>query len=53
MCCRGLHNTAGGFQWKFIYDTIRKNGEFIPGAITLGFITEDEVFKQLNKQQND
>ena len=53
MCCRGLHNTAGGFQWKFIYDTIRKNGEFIPGAITLGIITEDEVFKQLNKQQND
>lgn len=53
LCCLGKNKSAGGFKWKFAYDTTRKNGEFIPGAITLGIITEDEVFKQLNKQQND
>ena len=43
MCCRGLYNTAGGFQWKFIYDTKNKKGELIPGAITLGIVTEEQV----------
>ena len=52
-CCNNVRKHAGGFQWKLIYDTTRKNGEFIPGAITLGIITEEEVLKQLNKQQND
>ena len=42
-CCNGIYKTAGGYQWKFIYDTTRRNGEFIAGAITLGLITESEV----------
>lgn len=46
-CCNGAYKTAGGFHWKFIYDAARKNGELIPGAITLGIITEEEVIKQL------
>ena len=50
LCCHGINKTAGGFKWKFIYDITRKNGEFIPGAITLGIITEEEVFKQLKNK---
>ena len=49
MCCNGILKTAGGFRWKFIHDITRKNGEFIPGAITLGIITEEEVLEQLKK----
>lgn len=52
-CCKGIIETAGGYMWKYVYDYTRKDGVVIPGAITLGIITEDEVFKQLNKQQND
>lgn len=52
MCCRGLHNTAGGFQWKFVYDTTNKNGEFIPGAITLGIITKEQINEWLTKQND-
>lgn len=52
-CCNNVRKSAGGLQWMFIYDTIRRNGEIIPGAITLGIITEQEVLEQLNKQQND
>ena len=51
LCCHGVNKTAGGFRWKFIYDITSKNGEFIPGAITLGYITEEEVLKQLNKSK--
>lgn len=53
MCCNGILKTAGGFRWKFIYDITRKNGEFIPGAITLGIITEEEALEQLKTIQND
>lgn len=47
-CCNGIYKTAGGYQWKFIYDTTQRNGTFIPGAITLGLITEQEVKEKLN-----
>lgn len=50
LCCLGKNKSAGGFEWKFAYDTTRRNGEFIPGAITLGIITEEEIFTQLNKK---
>lgn len=52
-CCKGKAKTAGGYNWKYIYDYTDKNDVVIPGAITLGIITEEEVLKQLNKQQND
>ena len=42
-CCYGRRKSAGGLQWKFVYDVTSKNGTFIPGAITLGIITESEA----------
>lgn len=47
------HKTAGGFIWRYLYDQTCKDGIIIPGAITLGFITEEEALAQLNTQQND
>ena len=32
-------------DWCFIYDQIRKDGTIIPGAITLGLLTEEDFFK--------
>lgn len=45
-CC------AGGYHWKYLYDQTQKDGTVIPGAITLGFITEEEALKQLAEQKN-
>lgn len=53
LCCSQKRKFAGGLQWRYIYDTTTRNGDFIPGAITLGLITEEEAFAQLNTQQND
>ena len=47
-CCKGKSKTSGGYAWKYIYDYTTKDGEVIPGAITLGIITEEEVLRQLN-----
>lgn len=44
-CCKGIYQTAGGYQWKYIYDYTTKDGTIIPGAITLGIISEEEVLK--------
>lgn len=46
-CCVGERMYAGGYQWKYVYDTVRQNGEFIPGAITLGIIKEEDVAKMM------
>ena len=51
-CCQGKHKTAGGFAWYYLYDQTQKDGIVIPGAITLGLITEEEALAQLT-QQND
>lgn len=48
-CCKGQLKTAGGYNWKYVYDYITSSGTVIPGAITLGIITEEEVLTQLNK----
>lgn len=50
-CCRGINKTAGGYQWKYLYDQTAKDGTIIPGAITLGLITEEEALKQLSEQK--
>ena len=42
-CCNGHQKTAGGYLWKYIYDRKLKDGTTIPGAITLGIISEKEV----------
>ena len=47
-CCRGEHKSAGGYRWYYLYDQTRKDGILVPGAITLGFITEEEALAQLN-----
>ena len=50
-CCLGKRNKAGGYQWKYLYDQTCKDGTIIPGAITLGLITEEEALKQLSEQK--
>ena len=52
-CCRGAMKTAGGLRWKYIYDVTTKDGKLIPGAITLGIITETEVLEQLKNLNNN
>lgn len=45
--CNGDQKTTGGYQWKYLYDQIKKDGTIISGAITLGLITEEEALSQL------
>ena len=52
-CCRKRHKTAGGFVWHYLYDQTCKDGTVIPGAITLGLITEEDALAKLNTEQND
>ena len=51
MCCFEVHKTAGGFIWRYLYDQAKKDGTIIPGAITLGLITEEEALIMLEKQK--
>lgn len=51
-CCQGERKTSGGYRWYYLYDQTQKDGTIIPGAITLGLITEEEALTQLT-QQND
>lgn len=50
-CCRHYRDfyTAGGYKWCFCNDYITKEGEIIPGAITLGYITQEDLDNYLNK----
>lgn len=50
-CCRGKQKTAGGYQWKYLYDQTQKDGTIIPGVITLGLITEEEALRMLEEQK--
>lgn len=50
-CANGFLKSAGGYHWKYLYDN-KLNGEIIPGAITLGLITEEEALKQLEQNNN-
>ena len=47
-CCKGIYKRAGGYSWKYIYDYTTNRKVVIPGAITLGIITEEEVLMKLN-----
>lgn len=51
-CCMGRIKTSGGFIWKYLYDKTTKNGTVIPGAISLGLITEEEASSKLTKQND-
>ena len=52
-CCQGERRTSGEYRWYYLYDQTRKDGAIIPGAITLGLITEEEALAYLNTPQND
>ena len=54
-CCRGLRKTIGKhpvnglqLQWKYIDDFVKNDGTIIQGAVTLGYVTEEEVNEYLN-----
>lgn len=49
-CCNNVYKNAGGFIWKYLYDKTRKDGTIIPGAISLGLISEKEALKMLEEQ---
>lgn len=51
MCCSSKRKTAGGYQWKYLYDQTKKDGTIISGAITLGLITEEEALRMLEEQK--
>lgn len=42
-CCRGDQKTAGSYRWLYVYDQIRRNGDIIKGAISLGYTTEEDI----------
>ena len=46
----GTRRYAGKSRHTYyaIYDQKKKDGTIIPGAITLGLITEEEALRQLN-----
>ena len=50
-CCKEVYKTAGGFIWRYLYDVTRRDGTIIPGAITLGLITEEEALEILANQK--
>ena len=62
-CCRGLRKFSGvhpitgaPLSWKYVYDFTTKDGNIIPGAITLGYVVQKEVddyFNKLYKKEND
>lgn len=54
-CCTGKRNSAGKhpitnepLHWLYVYDYLQKDSTVIQGAITLGYITEDQVQEYLN-----
>lgn len=49
-CCNGKQKSAGGYHWKRLYDHQLKD-KTIPGAISLGLITEEEALKQLEQDK--
>lgn len=48
LCCIGKWRTYKNMHWYYLYDTTKKDGTHIDGAITLGLISEEDALKQLN-----
>lgn len=44
-CCRHYRDfkKAGGYEWCFCNDYTTKDGVFIPGAITIGYISQSDL----------
>lgn len=51
-CCHRKRRTCGGYQWAAVYDIILTDNETIPGAITLGIVTEEQVRAFLTTQND-
>lgn len=54
-CCRGKRKTEGvnaangeRLHWKYVYDQIQKDGTTTIGAITLGYVTEEQINEYFN-----
>ena len=62
-CCRGKQQSAGKhpdtnepLHWLYVYDDISRDGNVLQGAITLGYITQqqvDEYFNELYEKENE
>lgn len=61
-CCRGKQKSAGKhpitgepLHWVYVYDQNKKDGSVIQGALTLGYVTKEQVKEYLNdlKKEND
>lgn len=39
----GEQQHAGGYRWLYLYDRTKKDGSIVLGAISLGYITKEEV----------
>ena len=52
---KGYRARAGksGYNYKFVYDYTTKEGKYIPGALTLGLFTKDQIPELTYIQQND
>lgn len=50
-CANGFLKSAGGYHWKYLYDNQLRSGETIPGAISLGLITEEQALQQLEQDK--
>lgn len=52
---KGIRPTPGKsrYDYKFVYDYVKDDGEIIPGAITLGLITKDQIPTLMCTPQND
>ena len=47
------YKSVGGYHWKYLYDNKLRSGKIVPGAISLGLITEEDALKQLEQNKND
>ena len=50
-CCIQYSKSSSGFIWKYLYDTTRRDGTIILGAISLGLITEEEALNMLKEEE--
>lgn len=49
-CCNKKQKSAGGYHWMYLYDNKLRNGDVVPGAISMNIITEKECFNRLKQK---
>lgn len=52
---KGLRPTPGKsrYDYKFVYDYVKDDGSVVPGAITLGLISQEQIPMLMCTQQNN